>query len=96
VIFHLHAQEKKKSLAFRNYEALTIPFVLPSTLDYQLLEAFVLMQKANAGESAAQHELGLRYLFGKGFPADTVKAAFWIQKAASQNLPLAQYNLGIL
>jgi TPR repeat protein len=96
VIFQLQAQEKKKPLAFRNYEALTIPFVLPSTLDLQLLEVFVLMQKANAGESTAQHELGLRYLFGKGFPADTVKAAFWIHKAADQQLPLAQFNYGIL
>jgi len=54
------------------------------------------MQKANAGESPAQHELGLRYLFGKGFPADTAKASYWIQKAADQHLPLAQFNLGIL
>jgi hypothetical protein len=54
------------------------------------------MQKANAGESPAQHELGLRYLFGKGFPADTAKASYWIQKAADQHLPPAQFNLGIL
>ena len=54
------------------------------------------MQKANAGESPAQHELGLRYLFGKGFPADTAKAYYWIQKAADQHLPLAEFNLGIL
>ncbi len=54
------------------------------------------MQKANAGEAPAQHELGLRFLLGKGFPADTTKAAFWIQKAADQHLPLAQFNLGIL
>jgi TPR repeat protein len=92
----LQAQEKKKAQAFRNYEAISIPFVLPSTLDLQLLEAFVLMQKANAGELPAQHELGLRYLFGKGFPADTMKAAFWIRKAADKNLPLAQFNFGIL
>lgn len=54
------------------------------------------MQKANAGESPAQHELGLRYLFGKGFPPDTVKAAYWINKAADKHLPSAQFNLGIL
>ena len=92
----VHAQEQKKPQAFRNYESPSLPLVLPSTLDLQLLEAFVLMQKANAGESPAQHELGLRYLFGKGFPADTAKAAFWIKKAADQHLPLAQFNLGIL
>jgi uncharacterized protein len=92
----LSAQEQKKPQAFRNYENVSLPLVLPSTLDLQLLEAFVLMQKANAGESPAQHELGLRYLFGKGFPTDTEKACFWIKKAADQHLPLAQFNLGIL
>lgn len=92
----LQAQEKKKPQAFRSSEPVSVPLVLPSTLDLQLLEAFVLMQKANAGESPAQHELGLRYLLGRGFPADTVKAAFWIQKAADQHLPLAEFNLSIL
>jgi uncharacterized protein len=33
---------------------------------------------------------------GKGFVADTVKAFYWIQKAADYNLPAANYNLGIL
>jgi TPR repeat protein len=92
----LLSQEQKKPQAFRSYESASVPLVLPSTLDLQLLEEFVLMQKANAGESPAQHELGLRYLFGKGFPADTAKASYWIQKAADQHLPLAQFNLGIL
>jgi len=92
----LHAQEKEKPQAVRSYKIPTTPIVLPSTLDLQLLESFVLMQKANAGEAPAQHELGLRYLIGKGFPADTMKAAFWIQKAADQHLPLAKYNIGIL
>jgi TPR repeat protein len=92
----LQAQEKKKPQAFRSSELISVPLVLPSTLDLQLLEAFVLMQKANAGESPAQHELGLRYLLGRGFSADTMKATFWIQKAADQHLPLAEFNLGIL
>ena len=96
VQFLLSAQEQKKSQAFRSYESASVPLVLPSTLDLQLLEEFELMQKANAGESTAQHELGLRYLFGKGFPTDSAKAWYWIQKAADQHLPLAQFNLGIL
>jgi TPR repeat protein len=88
--------QRKSSPVFRNSETANIPLVLPSTLDFQLLEAFVLLQKANAGEPLAQHELGLRYLFGKGFPPDTAKAALWIRKAADQHLPIANYNLGIL
>jgi uncharacterized protein len=90
------AQQEKRPQAFRSTALTSIPLVLPSTLDLQLLEAFVLMQKANAGESPAQHELGLRYLLGKGFQVDTEKAAIWIKKAADQQLPLAQYNMGIL
>ncbi len=88
--------QRKSSPVFKNSETARMPVVLPSTLDFQLLEAFVLLQKANAGEPLAQHELGLRYLFGKGFQPDTPKAARWIQKAANQHLPIANYNLGIL
>ncbi len=67
-----------------------------SDVDYQLWESFVVMRKANDGEAPAQHELGLRYLMGKGFEADTQKAALWIKKAAAQDYVLAKYNLGIL
>jgi len=70
--------------------------IVPSDADRRMLEAFVLIQEANTGVPAAQHELGLRYLFGKGFPADTSKAVFWISRAAMQGMGLAQFNLGIL
>ena len=92
---HLSAQEKKAQ-AFRKNAPAYVPLVLPSTLDLQMLEAFILMQKANAGEAPAEHELGLRYLLGIGFPADTLKAALWIHKAAEQGLPIAQFNMGVL
>jgi len=54
------------------------------------------MREANNSNPLAQHEVGLRYLTGNGFKADTVKAFYWIQKAANQNLKAANYNLGIL
>src|SRR3970040_2576815 len=66
-----------------------------SDLNYQLWEGFLLVRKANAGEPAAQHELGIRYLQGKGFEADTVKAVLWFSKAADQGFELANFNLGI-
>jgi hypothetical protein len=44
----------------------------------------------------AQHTLGLRYLFGQGAAADTVRAALWIMKAAQQNYTPACFNYGIL
>ncbi|MEX1139873.1 MAG: tetratricopeptide repeat protein [Bacteroidota bacterium] len=67
-----------------------------SSLDYRLREGFVLVRRANDGEAPAQHELGLRYLQGRGFETDTAKAAFWIQKSAAQDFDLAHFNLGIL
>ena len=42
----------------------------------------------------AQYNLALIYLDGKGRAADEAKAAEWMQKAAEQNLPQAQYDLG--
>jgi len=66
-----------------------------SDVDYQLWEGFTLVQKANAGEAPAQHELGLRYLTGKGFGPDTAKAVFWVQKSADQQFLIARFNLGI-
>ncbi|MEX2116623.1 MAG: tetratricopeptide repeat protein [Bacteroidota bacterium] len=67
-----------------------------SSLDYRLWEGFSLVRKANDGEAPAQHELGLRYLQGRGFLADTAKAASWMQKSADQDFDLAHFNLGIL
>ena len=59
-------------------------------------DEFMLVRNANAGDPLAQHELGLRYLTRNGFPADTPKAAYWIQKAAAQKLTTARYNYGLL
>lgn len=56
----------------------------------------MLERKAYAGDIAAQHELGLRYLLGEGTDADTLKGAFWVRRAADQNSADAQYNLGIM
>ena len=63
---------------------------------FQLWQSYLLLKEANSGNPLAQHELGLRYLTGKGFTADTVKGFYWIQKAAAYNFPAANYNLGIL
>ena len=59
-------------------------------------DEFNLVRNANAGDPLAQHELGIRYLTRDGFPADTQKAAFWIKKAADQNLIPARYNYALM
>jgi len=56
---------------------------------------FILMQKANAGEAKAEHEVGQRYLAGNGFEADTLKSFYWIERAAMKKLPIALYNLAV-
>ena len=91
-------QTNDKSLAFkknRPQKKYTI-FYQPD-LSYQLQKQFSLIRDANSGNALAQHELGLRYLLGEdGMTADTTKGAYWVGKAAEQNLTAACYNYGIL
>jgi TPR repeat protein len=88
--------EKPRSLALKDLAPERSPFHIPrDNSTEELWDAFVLVEKANAGDPVAQHELGLRYLVGKNFPADTVKAAYWIGKAAAQNFLPADYNYGL-
>ena len=89
-------QDHPNSSVFRDYRASDGPqLIRPSDVTYQLWEALMLMRRANGGDPVAQEELGFRYFLGKGFPADTAKAAYWIEKAADQNMPIAQYNMGV-
>jgi len=55
-----------------------------------------LRDHANAGEAAAQYELGTRYAEGKVLPRDFKLASDWYEKAAAQNLAPAEYRLGSL
>lgn len=93
----ISAQDTTKSLAFKNNkpERRTTFFYQPD-LAYQIWQQFNLIREANAGDALAQHELGIRYLLGEGFDADTVQGASWIKKAADQNLAAAKFNFGIL
>lgn len=91
------AQDTTKSLAFKNNkpERRSTFFYQPD-LAYQIWQQFTLIREANKGDALAQHELGLRYLLGDGFDADTLQGAHWIKKAADQNLAAAKFNYGIL
>jgi uncharacterized protein len=94
---HLSAADGSGSLALRN----SVPrqkFSLSPSVDSfsRLWDVIELRDKASSGNPFAQHELGLRYLTGKDYSPDTLKAAYWIKKAADQNLLPARYNLGIL
>ncbi len=94
----LHAQkEHPKSPVFKDYKPPeTFIGIQQSDATYQLWQGFMVARKANAGDALAQHELGIRYLTGNGFDPDTVKAAYWIRRAAEQNVITARFNLGLL
>jgi TPR repeat protein len=55
-----------------------------------------LQASAQAGDSAAQFDLGNRYLYGTGMIADEFEAARWFRLAAEQGNNNAQYNLGVM
>ncbi|MEK7250878.1 MAG: tetratricopeptide repeat protein, partial [Bacteroidota bacterium] len=96
----LYAQSDKRSHpnspVFKNYQPpTTAPLLEQSDATYQMWQGFRVLQQANAGDAVSQFELSIRYLTGRGFKADTGKAAYWTKKSAEQNHLLARYNLAI-
>ena len=91
------AVDSTQSLAFKRNRAAvqTTPVFTPPIELYDLYDGFLLVKQANTGDAIAQHELGLRYLTGKGFLPDTIKSFYWVKKAAEQNLAIANFNMGI-
>ena len=53
-----------------------------------------LHQRAVSGDAAAQLDLGLRYVTGKGIPPDERAALRWIGESATQGHAAAQFELG--
>lgn len=51
---------------------------------------------AEAGDPAAQFDLGLLYLDGHGVPESPAEAANWFRRAAEQDYTEAQHNLGAM
>ncbi|HXC55779.1 MAG TPA: hypothetical protein VNU97_10825 [Rhizomicrobium sp.] len=51
---------------------------------------------ANAGNAKAELVVGLKYLDGDGVTISQPDAAKWLERAAEQGLPFAQYRLGTL
>ena len=58
-------------------------------------EAADLRKKAEAGDAAAQTNLGIKYAKGEGVPQDSKEAVKWLRKAAEQGDARAQYGLGL-
>ncbi len=56
----------------------------------------LLLELAQNGQAAAQHEMGTRLLEGRNMPRDPAQALNWFRKSAEQNYAPAQYRLGTL
>ncbi len=56
----------------------------------------LLLELAQNGQAAAQHEMGTRALEGRNMPRDASQALDWFRKSAEQNYAPAQYRLGTL
>ncbi|MBL1320046.1 MAG: sel1 repeat family protein [Methylophaga sp.] len=52
-------------------------------------------QAALAGMSEAKRDLGLCFYFGQGTAKNEKKAEKWMQEAATENVSLAQYRMGL-
>jgi uncharacterized protein len=92
----LQAQQKIDSPVFKRPRLPQPPLLHTSDILEDIWQTFLMSRKANAGDPIAQHELGVRYMIGKGIEADSGKAAYWFGKAAAQNMLASRFNLGIL
>jgi TPR repeat protein len=55
-----------------------------------------LITEAEKGETNAEMNLGLHYIFAVGTPQRLDKAHYWLGKAAESNYPPAEYTLGMM
>jgi localization factor PodJL len=54
----------------------------------------LLREAALAGDAAAEYEIGMRYLEGRGLPQNSAEALRWLERAARSGLAPAQFRLG--
>jgi localization factor PodJL len=74
----------------------TLPATQPAPDGEKLPPAIggaVLREAAEAGDAAAEYEIGLRYAEGRGVTVNASEAARWLELAAKQGLAMAQFRL---
>ena len=54
-----------------------------------------LLRAAELGDTGAQYELGMYYLFGVGVGVDYQEAVFWLEKVAEKGYAKAQFQAGM-
>ncbi|KAL3859926.1 hypothetical protein ACJMK2_010108 [Sinanodonta woodiana] len=74
---------------------LTIIFAFYAYFYFDNLHFHITHAYAHLGYPSAQHQVGQRYLHGKGVEKHSGKAMEWFRKAADQGHPHASYNLAV-
>jgi hypothetical protein len=96
---YLARKKKPDSLKVKICEALllicTFAFACYAWFYFDHLHFNVTYGYAKLGYPAAQHQVGQRYLHGKGTDKDHYEAMEWFKKAADQGHPHASYNLAV-
>lgn len=83
--------------ALRRCSLLALLLWLPLSVTAQESETLeALAEKAESGDSAAQFDLGSRYLYGEGVEQSNFEALHWFRLAAEQDNHNAQYNLAVM
>ncbi len=91
------AQDNSKSVVIKkNRRPESYPLIRPVSPSYTLMAGYILREKAKKGDPFAEHELGIRYLLGRGFRPDTARAVYWIKKAVKSDIPAINFNYGIM
>ena len=78
------------------YELRSIIEKQEQTREDRVAAAVQMKRLAQAGDAHAQYLMGLLYRDGGLVIPDTEKAQYWMEAAATQNVPAAQYSLGKL
>ena len=85
-----------QELTWDCYELRSIIENEEQTREERVDAAVQMKQLAQAGDAYAQYLMGLLYRDGGLVIPDTEKAQYWMEAAATQNVPAAQYALGKL
>lgn len=87
---------ENQELPWDCYELRSIIENQEQTREERVAAAVQMKRLAQAGDVYAQYLMGLLYRDGGLVIPDTEKAQYWMEQAATQNVPAAQYALGKL
>lgn len=94
LLFALSAFASDPSASLETFDRV-IMRIPPAPLKWQT-NLTSLIAEAEKGDTNAECDLGLHYIFAFGTPQRLDKALYWVTKAADHNYPPAEYTLGLM